>query len=271
MPASVSIKITGNFVTDFLGSSSGLFVCTCTASAPAYQGWKTNWSWRWRFIAQKASRDWCGFFDVRFSITSWTNHSLNAVWLLLLSSCIHHSSSGQRPLQRFTSTSTAVLILPWKRLEWIWQAILLLLINAVSTAPYHSCLDLMALTWKSCSVSTLWAWGKTSARPWGTQFAGKNRWAFQHGICAAFNLHIPVSFSQTTTFPVIKIQFFIRKWHKLASCWRSTHCTQWRSGLEVCYPALQLPSQLWPKENKFFLVYILSTTGICICLAKPPV
>jgi len=38
---------------------------------------------------------------------------------------------------------------------------------------------------------------------------------------------------------MIKIRFFVKKLHKLVLVWRSAHCTQWKSGLGVCYSALQ--------------------------------
>lgn len=83
VPTSVSIKITANFVTDFPGSCSGLSACTCSASTPTYQGLKASWSWRWQFIAQKASRR-----DADFLTWGFRSH-LGPVVTSMLSGCHH--------------------------------------------------------------------------------------------------------------------------------------------------------------------------------------
>lgn len=181
--------------------------------APTYQSPSTNWSWRWQFMAQKTSVDECVFFDMRFSVTSQASCSLCAIWLSLLSSCIQHVSSGQRPLRRCTSTNTAALMLPRKRLEEIWQAVLSFSLHMLCPQPHqHSCPGLIVLTWNPCSSTALSAGVKTSAHPWLTQCTGKNTWAFKNTcfvLGLAFAFLFP--FLQTMTAPVIKIQFLVKK------------------------------------------------------------
>lgn len=69
-----------------LGAASGH---SRVLEALTYRSPRTNWSWRWQFMAQKTSVDWCVFFDMLFSVTSQATCSFYAVWLSLLSSCIN--------------------------------------------------------------------------------------------------------------------------------------------------------------------------------------
>lgn len=185
------------------------------------------------------------------------------MWLSLLSSCIHHSSSDQRPLHRCTSTRAAVLTLPWKRL--ICQAVLpFLLKNAASTASsaqlsWFNCIDVQPLQLAQ------WTGQKTLTHPWWTQ------WQNYLGIlalplCCCKPSLFP--FLQAMAFPVIKIQFFVKKWHRLVLPWRSAPWTWWKSGLGSLLLCSTSPAK---NPESFPCFCTIRTTVTCIYLAKPPV